>query len=118
MTLRELIERYRRRHLEAARLKATGSLAEAYGLFIEELRSLDGKANAGGYVGTDEAGQILTLSPRTVARKAARGEFEGAVKTSGARGEWRIPLSSLQGGEVARARARNGVPRLLGENYG
>ncbi len=118
MTVRELIDRYQRRQIEATRLKATGSLAEAYLLFLEDLRGLDGKANAGGYVGTEEAGKILTLDPRTVARKAARGDFPGACKTSGQRGEWRIPLSSLEDEPMAQHPARNGVSRLLGDRNG
>ena len=114
MRVRELIDRYERRRLEAVRLKASGLLAEAYSLFLEELRGLDGNASDGGYVNTRQASEILNLDSRTVARKAQRGEINGAMKTSGKSGEWRIPLGSLQAGSTPQPRSETRVPRLLG----
>ena len=112
MNLSELLADFERRRDEAVRHNASAPLATVYSLILDELRAVDGEPIPDRMMSTSEAATVLALAPRTVARWASQGRFDGARKTS-ADGEWRLPAKSVY--EQARGgngRERTEIPRL------
>ncbi len=96
MRLAEVIAEYGRRRIEAERIGATApSLAKVYDVFIDDLNGIDGEGTPPTMVDCNTAAFHLGVTATTVARWTKAGRFDGAVKTSGKAGEWRIPLGSV-----------------------
>lgn len=112
MKLGELVERYERRRAEAARHGSTAPLAKVYAVVLEELRGVDGVPDQARLMTTAEAAEVLGLSEKTVRRWLADDRFPGARKTSGERGEWRIPSAEVYAAAGREGGARASVPRL------
>ena len=119
MKLAELLTEYEHRLLWAERHGATAPLNKTYEIVLDELRELDGTPSADRMMTTAEAGHVLSVSAKTVAKWAADGQLDGAWRTSdGNAGEWRVPARSV----YARAAGRSGkggtraVPRLWTED--
>ena len=97
MRLTELVEEYERRKVVGARHDSRAPVAKVYACVLDELRSLDGSDAEHRLMTTAEAATVLAVCPKTVARWASSGVLEGAYKTSGESGEWRIPATSVYG---------------------
>jgi hypothetical protein len=108
MKVAELVEKYERLRAEATELRTLAPLAKAFGIFLEDLRTLDGTETVDRAVTTAEAGAILGLSAKTVRRYCEAGRFAGAWKTSGQKGEWRIPVVEVY---TIRGTPVNGHPK-------
>lgn len=93
--LPDLLAEYERRREQAAAIGATAPVAKLYERVISELAAVDGVPDTARLMDTAEAAHVLGREAVTVARMCGRGEFEGAHKTSGATGEWRIPAKSV-----------------------
>ena len=112
--LSELRAVYEGRRAEAARHGASAPLATVYALILEELSALDGAAIADRMMGTAEAAMVLAVAPRTAAKWAAEGRFDGAQKTSEG-GEWRVPAKSVYAQiGVPKTNRASAIPRLWG----
>ena len=96
MRLGELVAEWQRRKVEAERVGATAPLSKVYETVIADIEMIDGEGQAAKFVDCNAAAFHLGVTPTTVARWAKAGRFEGAAKTSGKSGEWRIPLVSLK----------------------
>lgn len=92
-TLHEVLAEYERRRQHAERTGATAPMAAVYDVVIEELEKLQGDTPDD--LSTSEVAELLGMNPQTVARKAAEGIFQGAWKTSGVSGDWRIPRAAV-----------------------
>jgi len=107
MRLDELLETYRRRRGEAKQLQSRGALAEMYEVVIAELEKLD-------VLGPDrmltaaEVAELEGVGETTIRRRCKAGQYDGAEKTSGDTGEWRIPTSAIarRGNPDGRRRKR------------
>ncbi len=96
MRLAEVVAEYERRRIEAERIGAAApSLAKVYDAVIDDLNGIDGKGVPPTMVDCNTTAFHLGVTPTTVARWAKAGRFDGAAKTSGKAGEWRIPLASV-----------------------
>lgn len=116
MTIDELIEVYGRRRDEAEHHASQAPLARVYDVVIRDLEQVE-VIGPRKMLRTSEVAELLGLAPRTVANKAAAGEFPGAEKTSGDDGEWRIPASAIYEPEKAKARRRReGRRRILDDD--
>lgn len=117
MNVDDLVVRYERRRAEALRIGAMAPAAKVYDEVLEDIRRLDGTPETGRMVDTAEAARLLSLCSTTIRRKCAAGEIEGAVKTSGATGDWRMPIASIYRMMGRRAEATT-APRLWSPNDG
>jgi predicted DNA-binding transcriptional regulator AlpA len=118
MTKAELLEDLQRRKAEAAQVGASAPIAQILDLVIAQLDRLDGVDGSPRLVRVQTAAVTLGLSPATIRRMCQGGRFPGAMKTSGDRGDWRIPAgevyAALRVPGPIRARGRR-TPRLLQE---
>ena len=90
MTVADLIRDLRRQQRDAERVGTTAPVATLLAAVIDDLQLVDGTALPR-MMTTSEAGDVLHLKSRTVARQCTAGRFPGAVKTSDGSGDWRIP---------------------------
>lgn len=111
MNLPELLAEWERRRADAECVHASAPIAEVYNVVLEEARQIDGVPTRH-LMTTKEAAFVLSVSPRTVARRCKRGGFPGAVKTSGDDGEWRIPSDEVY---TANGQKQRTTPRLWKE---
>jgi hypothetical protein len=110
--LSELMADYERRRVEAERHGATAPVATVYALILEEIRAIDGVASPDRMMTTAEAADVRAVAPKTIAKWAAEGRFEGAQKTSEA-GEWRLPARSVyQQAGAGKVKDPTSTPRL------
>ena len=112
MTLKELLDEWERRRLEATRHHSSAPMAAVYGVVIEELRGLDGQSAPGRLMTTGEAGSVLRLSPKTVRRWCVTGRFPHVVKTGEEKGEWRIPADDVYRLAGSRVERTETIPKL------
>lgn len=94
MRLDELLDVYRRRREEAKQLEARADLAAVYGIVIAELEQLD-VLGPDRMLTVQEVAELEGVAATTVRRRCQAGQYEGAEKTSGDTGDWRIPASAL-----------------------
>ena len=113
----ELITEYERRRAEADQIEASAPVAKIYGQVLDELRGLEAGDIPDRVMSTEEAARLLGIGRAAVAKRCAGGELEGAQKTSGARGRWRIPARSVYASRGITPRRRNGygigIPKLV-----
>lgn len=117
MTRADLMREWEARRLEAERHGATAPLARVYRIVLEELRALDSTPALDRLMTTLEAGRVLGVAPKTVAKWAVEGRFVGATKTSEG-GEWRLPSRSVYELAGGQRRGENGatpIPKLWTE---
>jgi hypothetical protein len=95
MNRADLLAVWQRRLTEAELVDATAPVARIYQVCIDEVRRLDGNANGQHMMSTKDAGKVLGVASRTVARYCKAGRFPGARKTSEDSGDWRIPSDEV-----------------------
>ena len=95
MTLEELTAQLREEEQRAEDEDATVKLAPVLRRLVGYLDLVDGQGMPPTMADCNTAAFRLGVTPTTVARWAKAGRFDGAVKTSGKAGEWRIPLASV-----------------------
>jgi len=96
MNLTELLAEFEHRKVVAEQHGSTAPVAAVYRAVIDELRGLDGQVTPSGWMDTEEAAGVLSMTPKTVRRWCTDGRFPGARKTSD-HGEWRIPTKEVYG---------------------
>ncbi len=113
----ELITEYERRRAEADQIEASAPVAKIYGMVLEELRGLEAGDIPDRMMCTKEAARLLGIGRTAVAKRCASGELEGAQKTSGDSGRWRIPARSVYAALGVTPRRTNGrgigIPKLV-----
>lgn len=113
----ELITEYERRRGEADQIEASAPVANIYAQVLGELRGLEAGDVPGRMMSTEEAGRLLGIGRAAVAKRCTSGELEGAQKTSGDSGRWRIPARSVYAALGVAPRRRNGfgmgIPKLI-----
>ncbi len=113
----ELITEYERRRAEADQIEASAPVAKIYSQVLGELRRLEAGDIPDRMMSTEEAGRLLGIGRAAVAKRCTSGELEGAQKTSGDSGRWRIPARSVYAALGVTPRRRNGygipIPKLV-----
>ena len=113
----ELITEYERRRGEAEQIEASAPVAKIYAQVLGELRGLEAGDIPDRMMSTEEASRLLGIGRAAVAKRCACGELEGAQKTSGKRGRWRIPARSVYAALGVTSKRRNGfgigIPKLV-----
>ena len=95
MTRAELLSEWQRRKAEALETGATAPVAKLADVILHQLERLDGHNDAVRLMTTAEAGTVLSVSEKTIRGWCSRRRFPGATKTSGRKGDWRIPASDV-----------------------
>lgn len=95
MNLAELLTLYEERARVASVQGSSAPVASVFRLVLDELTQLDGIETAGRWFDTSEAAAVLSVSPKTVRKWCKDGRFPSARKTSGEKGDWRIPMHEV-----------------------
>ena len=95
MTLAELMARYEERARLAQLQQSTAPVATVYRVVLDELAKCDGIESAGRWITSGEAAEILGVSAKTVRKWCIAGRLPSARKTSGEKGDWRIPAHEV-----------------------
>lgn len=102
--------RYEERAQVARIQQSTAPVSAIYRAVLDELAAIDGIDTAGRWVTSSEAGDIRGVSAKTIRKWCADGRFSSARKTSGERGDWRIPTHEVY--EEQRRTEVVSTPRL------
>lgn len=110
-TLHDFIADLEQRAHDADAMKSSAPVGATLRWVVRQLRELGGADLPDRMLTTEGAARILGVkSPRTVERWCREGRFDGAYRTSGDTGQWRLPSRSVYSG--ARQPKRT-TPKLL-----
>ena len=96
MTRAELRADWQRRKAEGLQTGATAPVAKLADVILQQLTQLDGlDKGVTRLMTTAEAANVFSVSEKTIRGWCRRRRFPGATKTSGRKGDWRIPASDV-----------------------